>query len=141
MYIRSAAIRCLVYPGRCGDDIYGNNLYYPILIWLYAPAIPFFTALYQTLKLLGYIDKKTAFSLLSVKALQKIQYCAIAMSILYLLGMPFVYFSAKVEDAPGLVLLGAAFVCSPLVIATFAAVLQKLLKEAVDMKAENDSTI
>lgn len=119
----------------------GNKLYYPILIWLYAPAVPFYTALYQTLKLLGYIDKKTAFSLLSVKALRKIQYCATAMSILYLLGMPFIYFSAQVEDAPGLVLMGAAFACSPFVIATFAAVLQRLLKEAIDMKTENDSTI
>ncbi len=119
----------------------GSSLYYPILIWLYAPAIPFFWALYQTLKLLGYIDRKAAFSILSVKALRKIQYCATAMSILYALGMPFVYFSAKVEDAPGLVLVGAAFACSPMVIATFAAVLQRLLKEAIDIKSENDSTI
>ena len=119
----------------------GNHLYYPILIWLYAPAIPFFTVLYQTFKLLGYIDRKTAFSYLYIKALQKIQHCDVAMGIQYLLGMPLVYFSAQVEDAPGLVLIGAAFACSPLVIATFAAVLRRLLKEAVDIKTENDSTI
>jgi hypothetical protein len=35
--------------------------YRPILLGLYVPAIPFFGALYQTLKLLGYIDKNQAF--------------------------------------------------------------------------------
>jgi len=119
----------------------GNMLRYPIVLWLYAPAIPFFFALYQALKLLGYIDRKTAFSMLSVKALRKIQYASMAMSILYAIGMPFVYFSAQVEDAPGLILLAAAFAASPTVVATFCAVLQRLLKEAIDIKTENDSTI
>ncbi|MDF2545103.1 MAG: hypothetical protein K0R93_2658, partial [Anaerosolibacter sp.] len=54
-----------------------NYLPYPILIGVYATAISYFFALYQTLKLLSYIDKNKAFSELSVKALKNIKYCAI----------------------------------------------------------------
>ena len=34
-----------------------------------------------------------------------------------------------------------AFACIPLVIATFAAVLEKLLKNAINIKSENDLTV
>ncbi len=61
---------------------------YGILIVMYASAIPFFFALYQAFKLLTYIDKNKAFADISVKALKKIKYCAIAISLFYLMGMP-----------------------------------------------------
>jgi hypothetical protein len=38
-------------------------------------------------------------------------------------------------------LIGLIIAFAPAVIATFAAVLQKLLKEAIEIKSENDSTI
>src|SRR5581483_2190876 len=57
--------------------------YRPILFGMYIPAIPFFFALYQALKLLSYIDKNAAFSELSVKALKNIKYSALAISGLY----------------------------------------------------------
>jgi len=66
-----------------------GGLFLPILIIMYVTAIPFYFALYQSLKLLGYIDKNTAFSELSVKALRNIKYCAITISALYVAGMPF----------------------------------------------------
>ena len=47
-------------------------LQYPFLIGLYLTAIIFFFALYQTLKLLSYIDRNQAFSELSVKSLKSI---------------------------------------------------------------------
>lgn len=114
---------------------------YPGLIGLYATAIPFWLALYQAFKLLQYIDKNNAFSELSIKALRNIKFCAIAMSALYWTAMPLVFVLADLDDAPGGVLIGAALACSPLVVATFAAVLQKLVQNAVDMKLENDLTI
>src|SRR3989344_766060 len=72
------------------------HLKYPILIGGYLTAIPFFFALYQAFKLLTYIDKKTAFSVASVKALKYIKYCGITMSILYLASMPILF---QVADA------------------------------------------
>ncbi len=108
---------------------------------MYATAIPFFFALYQAFKLLSYIDKNKAFSELSVKALKNIKYCAITISILYAVGMPFFYLIAEEDDAPGLIVIGLVIIFASMVIAVFAAVLQKLLKEAIDIKSENDLTV
>lgn len=111
---------------------------YPILIGLYVTVIPFFVALYQTFKLLSYIDKNQAFSVLSVKALKKIKFCALTISGVYVVILPFVFLVAELDDAPGLVLVGMVPVFASMVIAVFAAVLQKLLKDAIDIKSEND---
>lgn len=113
----------------------------PILVAMYVTAIPYFLALFQTFKLLTYIDKNIAFSELSVQALKKIKFCAIFISAVYALIIPFFYFLAQIEDAPGIVIIGMFFVFAPTVIAVFAAVLQKLLKVAIDIKSENDLTI
>ncbi|MDF2857799.1 MAG: hypothetical protein K0Q87_3650 [Neobacillus sp.] len=114
------------------------HLLYPIVIGMYLSVIPFFAAFYQAFKLLSYIDKNQAFSDLSVKALKKIKNCAISFSGLYVLVLPFVFFVADLDDAPGLVLVGMVPIFASMVIAVFAAVLQKLLKEAIDIKSEND---
>ncbi len=114
---------------------------YPALVGLSFTAAPFFFALYQAFKLLHYIDKNNAFSEASVGALRMIKYCAIAMSVGYAFGMPLVVIFCELDDAPGGIVMGAAIVCAPLVVATFAAVLQKLVQSAIDIKAENDLTI
>ena len=61
--------------------------------------------------------------------------------LLYLSGMPVVYAEAQIEDAPGLVIIGFAIASIPLVVATFVAVLQRLLQEALEIKSENDFTV
>lgn len=117
------------------------HILYPILIGILMSVIPFFVALYQALRLLGYIDKNVAFSELSVKALKNIKYCAVTICTLYVIMMPLVYFVAEKDDAPGLIIIGMVPIFASLVIAVFAAVLQRLLKEAIDIKSENDLTV
>ena len=119
----------------------GDALFLPILIIMYVTAIPFFFALYQTLKLLGDIDKNIAFSELSVKALRNIKYCAITISAVYVAGMPFLVSVADKDDAPGAVGFGLIFILASIVVATFAAVLQRLVRNGLDMKSENDLTV
>lgn len=114
---------------------------YLFLIGMYASALVFFFALYQTLKLLSYIDKSKAFSELSVNALKNIKYCAIAICILFVAELPIIFLIADADDAPGLMLIGLVITFASLVIAVFAAVLQKLLKHAIDIKSENDLTV
>ncbi|QUG41863.1 DUF2975 domain-containing protein [Psychrobacillus sp. INOP01] len=114
---------------------------YLVLINLYAAAIPFYFALYQAFKLLSYIDKNKAFSKISVRALKKIKYCAITISGLYVVGMPLFYLIAEMDDAPGVIVIGMVIIFASIVIAIFAAVLQKLLQEAIDIKSENDLTV
>ncbi len=108
---------------------------------MYISAIPFYVALYQAFKLLSFIDKSKAFSEFSVNALKKIKYCAITISCLYIIGLPLFYIFAQLDDAPGVVVIGIILVFAPLVIAVFAAVLQRLLQEAIYIKSENDLTV
>ena len=115
--------------------------YGPIFIGMYIPAIPFFYALFQTIKFLGYIEKNQAFSPSSVTALKKIKYCGLLISSLYALGMPYVFYVADRDDAPGLVALGFVIIFASFVIATAAAVFQQLLQNALDIKSENDLTV
>jgi hypothetical protein len=116
-------------------------LQYPFLMGLYVAAAVFYAALYQTLKLLSYIDKDQAFSDLSVVALKKIKNCAIIIGALFVVFMPLIYLMAEVDDAPGMILIGMGIIFGCMVIAVFAAVLQKLLKNAIDIKSENDLTV
>jgi hypothetical protein len=137
---------CFIFlPWLIRDASQGNwvlsNFLYPIIGVMYASAIPYFIALYQAFLLLGYIDKDIAFSDWSVKALKNIKFCAVAISILYLASMPLFYLIGEKDDAPGVILIGIVFTFAPIVIAAFAAVLEKLLKHAIEIKSENDLTV
>jgi len=118
-----------------------TGMYRPILIGLYIPAIPFFFALSQALKLLGLIDKKKAFTDSSVKALENIKYCGYAISGMFAVGMPYIFWVADRDDAPGVALIGFVIIGASFVIAVFAALIQKLFQNAVDIKKENDLTV
>lgn len=117
------------------------HLQYPILIGGYATAVPFFIALYQAFRILNAISRNTAFSKVSVEALKYIKYCGIAMSVLYLAGMPIVFQVADADDAPGLVLFGMLLAAAPAVVAVFAAILQKLAQHAITLQSENDLVV
>lgn len=118
-----------------------SYMLYPILIGIYLSVIPFYIALYNAFRLLTYIDKNKAFSYSSVKELKNIKYCAITISSLYIILMPFIYLLANKDDAPGIIIIGMLPIFASMVIAVFAAVLERLLKEAIDIKSENDFTI
>ena len=115
--------------------------YDPILIGLYVPAIPFFIALYQAMRILSYIDSKNAFSVPSVNAFRGIKVCALAISGLFAAGMPYIFYVAKQDDAPGVVAIALVIIALSFVIGTFAAVMQKLIRGAVEIKSENDLTV
>lgn len=120
---------------------YPKIVYLPVIIGIYLTAIPFYLALYQAFKLLNYIDMNKAFSEASVTSLKYIKYCAIAIGVTYGASMPLFYIIAEKDDAPGLILIGLLFTFAPIVVAVFAAVLQKLLQNAIDIKLDNDLTI
>ena len=129
--------------GNFAGELYPEMAYMKslVLVDMYAAAIPFYFALYQAFKLLSYIDKNQAFSALSVKALKNINYCAITISTLYLIGMPLYYLIQERVDPPGIMAIGLVIIFSSLVIAVFASVLQRLLQEAINIKSENDLTV
>lgn len=128
-------------PQLISSEVKGDFDYGPIFVGMYVTAIPFFFALYQTLKLLSYIDKNAAFSKASVKALKNVKYCALVISALFAAGMPYIFYVADRDDAPGVAAIGFVIIGASFVIATSAAVLQKLVQNAVDLKSENDLTV
>ena len=133
------AVCIFALPPAINSDQVGY--YRPILLGMCVPAIPFFIALYQAWKLLAYIDQNKAFSELSVKALKNIRNCGIAISALYAAGMPYIFYVADRDDAPGAAAIGFVIIFASFVIAVFAAVLQKLLQNVIDIKSENDLTV
>lgn len=120
------------------------NLYltYSFLSAVYIIAIPFFIALYQTLKLLHFISENKAFSHQSIKALQNIKMCAIIFSVLIVIavitGLSLARMIDPREDVTFMVTFGFIFTFVSSIIAVFVAVLQRLLIDAVALKSEND---
>src|SRR5690554_5386267 len=91
IFIFSICVFGLPWGAREAVKYYLTFVLYPILIVMYVSAIPFFFALYEGFKLLTYIDQNKAFSELSVVVLKNIKYCAIIISILYTIVLPFFY--------------------------------------------------
>ncbi|TVY11349.1 DUF2975 domain-containing protein [Paenibacillus cremeus] len=123
-------------------ELYPNmaSMKYLVFILMYGAAVPFYFALYQAFNLLRYIDGNAAFSELSVKALKNIKRCAFIISGLYVVGLPLFHLIAKKVDPP-IGLIGLIIIFASSVIAIFAAILQRLLQEAINIKSENDLTV
>ena len=114
----------------------------PFIIYAYLASIPFFIALYQAFKLLRYIGQNQVFSLSSVKALRTIKYCAIIQSVLIVMAALYIrMFHAKDDDPAGFIAICIVATFISVVIATAAAVFERLLQNAVEMKSENDLTV
>lgn len=114
----------------------------PFILYGYAASIAFFVGLYKTFKLLGYIGQNKVFSSNSVKTLKSIKYCAIVLSILIVLaGLYIRLFHNKEDDPAGFLAICIVTTFVSIVFATAAAILEKLLQNAIDMKSENDLTI
>jgi hypothetical protein len=114
----------------------------PFLAYAYTASITFFMALYQAFKLMGFIGRNEIFSQRSVKALRTIKYCAITL-IAFIVGAE-AYFFIVVrgkDDIAGGVMLGLLMIFVSVVIATSAAVFERIVQNAVDIKSENDLTV
>lgn len=125
-------------PKEYPDHTY---VFYSILTAMYVAAVPFYGALYQAMRLLRYIDADKAFSLAAVTALKNISVCAGLISLIFVFTAPFFYTWAQGDDAPGLVVINLFLILAPAIIAVFSAVLQRLFKQAVDIKSENELTV
>ena len=103
------------------------------IIYGYAASIPFFLALYQAFKLLGYIGQNKVFSLSSVKAFRTIKYCAIIVVVSIVMAILFIMTSHNKDDDPaGFIAMGIVTTFITIVIATVASVLEGIIQSAVD---------
>src|SRR6266436_3242532 len=86
----------------------------PFLAYIYLAFVPFFVGLYQGFKILGYARRNEIFFQRSVRALRIIKYCALTTAI---------------------------FILVSAIIATAAAVFERILQNAMEIKSENDLTV
>ena len=112
----------------------------PFIAYAYIGSIPFFVALYQAFKLLGYIRRNEIFSQRSVRALRTIKYCALAIIGFVAVSVIFMIFGDR-DDRPAGVFMRILITLPSIVIGTAAAVFERILQNAVDIKSENDLTV
>jgi hypothetical protein len=113
----------------------------PFIIYGYIASIPFFVGLYQTFKLLNFIDANKAFSQGAVNTLKNMKFASLSLIGFITLAVFYIRFFAHGDDPAGPTALGLLASFAAAVIATAAAVFQKLLQNAVDLKSENDLTV
>ena len=114
----------------------------PFILYGYATSIAFFVALYKAFNLLGYIGQNKVFSSNAVKALKSIKHCAIVLSVLIVMaGLYIRIFHNKEDDPAGFLAICIVTTFVAVVVATAAAIFEKILQNAIDMKSENDLTI
>ena len=114
----------------------------PFLAYAYTASIAFFVALYQAFRLLGYIGQNKVFSLNSVRALRTIKYCAVSLVGFILAAEAYIFIAVRgTDDIAGGVAIGLVLIFISVVTATAAAVFERLLQNAVDIKSENDLTV
>jgi hypothetical protein len=77
-----------------------------------------------------------------VNSLKSIKHCAIVLSILIVMAGAYIrIFHSKEEDPAGFIAICIVTAFVAIVVATAAAIFQKILQNALDMKSENDLTI
>jgi len=115
--------------------------YRPILMGLVISTIPLFYIFYQAYTLLNNIDSNLSLTDSSVNSLRIIKVCSFLISLMYLIGSPFIFNVAQRDDAPGVVLINIILIMGPFSVGVFTYILQKLLINAIGYKSENELTI
>ena len=113
----------------------------PFLAYAYIASIPFFVALYQGFKVLGYVRQNKTFSQATVKALRTIKYCAIAIIGFVAVSVIFIPMFGDKDDRPAGVFMRILITFPSIVIATAAAMFERIVQNAVEIKSENDLTV
>jgi hypothetical protein len=114
----------------------------PFLAYIYLAFVPFFVGLYQAFNILGYARRNEMFSEPAVRALRTIKYCAGLTALFFIGAEAYIFiFVRGSDDVAGGVAMGIFIIFVSAIIATAAAVFERVLQNAVDIKSENDLTI
>ena len=129
-----------VNKNRTNFEIYFQD---PFLALVYAGSIPFFIALYQVIRALGYVGRNDVFSSEVVRALRTIKYCALVIIGFVVVEVIWVLLvSGPDEDNPGVpFFMGFLIIFPSIVVVTVAGMFERILQNAVDLKCENDLTV
>lgn len=114
-------------------EIYFND---PFLAFAYVASIPLFVGLFQGFKVVGLIGQDRAFSQVTVKALRTIKLCMLAIIGFGVLGEIFLFLNES-DDRAGGVFIGILITLVAAVIATTAAMFERIFHDVVVSENEN----
>lgn len=110
-------------------------------ISLYLSAIASLLIIYYMYRMLGLVDNDRAFSAMSLIYVRAIFRLTIMEFIVLIGTVPFVYYIADNDDAPGVMIIDLGMLIIPLAVATFVSIIEKLLKNAIELKLDYELTI
>ncbi len=114
----------------------------PFLAYAYLASIAFFMGLYQAFKVLGYAGQNNVFSQAAVNALRKIKYCAFTLAGAIVVAAAYIRISVHAGDDPaGALMMSMVAIFASVVVGAAAAMFERILQNAVDIKSENDLTV
>ena len=100
-------------------------LKYPILLGMYATAVPFFYALYETVNMIQIAWRNSIFSSSIIQGLNTIKYCAFIIIGLYVLGISILDYADALP--PIIAVMGFAILIVTMLVAAGAAFLKSIL--------------
>jgi hypothetical protein len=113
----------------------------PFLAYAYVASIPFFVGLYQAFKVLRYAGQNKLFSHAAMKAVRTIRYCAMATTGFLVGGEGYLFIAQRgKEDIAGGVAVALFMILVFVAIAAVAAMSERVLQNAIEVKSENDAT-
>ena len=110
------------------------------VVYAFIGSTPFFAALYHAFKVLGYIRQNKTFSQATVNSLRIIKYCALALIGFVVVSVIFM-FGGEREDRPAGLFMRLLVTFPSIIVASAAAISERILQNAVDIKSENDLTV
>lgn len=87
------------------------------------------------------IIKQQAFSQSAITLVKKVRRNIGIISLCFIFMLPFFFTAAQADDAPGLVLLGFAVVCTPFAIYILSQIIEDLFVSAFNLQKDHDLTV
>ena len=103
-----------------------DYLKYPVLLGMYATAIPFFYAIYETFHMIRIVERETLFSQGVLNGLNRIKFCAMTIITLYVLGFMLLNFTNALP--PLIAIIGLVIILITILVAVGAAYFRTLLR-------------
>lgn len=100
-----------------------------------------FRVLFLLNRILNFIKGAEAFSVKTLKVVSQIKKLILLVSIVFVGILPFFYRVADRKDAPGVMVIGLAFVSIPFTAFIFTQIVEELFKSATELKSDSELTI
>lgn len=113
----------------------------PFLAYAYIASVPIFVALYQAARIVGYAGKSELFSAPAVHALRTIRLCAIAVIVFVAGAETYIVAFSNSDDPSGGIFIGLLITFGSTVVATAAAIGERIAQHGLDLKSDNDLTV